>query len=177
MQISFCKTFMEFLETAKLQLIINKNMIPQINNPPGSTTADNFTIGYLLMHNAQYTDALLFWSSQDKGNAAVQYNTALCHFFAKEYSFAKENIENSIRNIRISNPIQRNAAINNLLEIEAQSDNYLNPLISASLNFCPELVLLRANRLLYDICLQLGDTQTAQRIASTLANKHFSNVK
>ena len=152
-------------------------MIPQINKPVAATVTDQFTVGYLLMHYAQYVDALLYWSSQDKENVVVQYNTALCCFFAKDYACGKTTIENCIRNIQISNPIQRNTTINNLLEIEAQSENYLNPLLSVSLIVCAELVLLRANRLLYDICLQLGDTITTQRIASTLANKKFANIK
>ena len=152
-------------------------MIPQINKPVASTVTDPFTVGYLLMHHAQYVDALLYWSSQDKENAVVQYNTALCCFFAKDYACGKTTIENCIRNIQISNPIQRNTAINNLLDMEAQSENYLHPLLSVSLIFCAELVLLRANRLLYDICLQLGDTVTTQRLATALANKNFANMK
>lgn len=153
-------------------------MIPQLSTPtPASTAADTFTIGYMLMYNAQYVDALLYWRSQDKENTAVQYNTALCCFFAKDYACGKESIEICIRNIRITNSIQQNSAINNLLEMEAQSDNYLNPLLAVSLSMCAELVLLRANRLLYDICLQLGDTVTAQRIANTLVNKKFANIK
>jgi hypothetical protein len=66
--------------------------------------------------------------------------------------------------------------LNNLLETEAQSDNYLRPLVSESLQFCPELVLLRANRLLYDIAVKLNDLPTIQRLKSLLASKHFSNI-
>ncbi|MDR0873873.1 MAG: hypothetical protein LBN27_10495 [Prevotellaceae bacterium] len=140
-------------------------------------TKAEFSLGYLLMKNEQYVDALFFWlSQQEKENAVIQYNTALCYFFAKDFSQAKANIELCIRNIKIQSYIQRNTAINQLLETEAQSTNYLNPLLSASLTLCPELVLLRANRLLYDICVQMGDVQTAQRIADTLANKRFSNI-
>lgn len=144
--------------------------------PPNRDQSTDFSVGCLLMSNEQYVDALLFFQSQDTENPVVQYNKSLCYFFAKDFSQARENIEKCIRNVKILFPVQRNAAINKLLEIEAQSANYLNPLLSASLTLCPELVLLRANRLLYDICVQTGDNETAKRIANTLANKHFSNI-
>ncbi|GHU72718.1 hypothetical protein FACS189413_16200 [Bacteroidia bacterium] len=144
--------------------------------PPNSNKSTDFSAGCLLMNNGQYVDALLFFQSQDTENTVVQYNKSLCYFFANDFRQARENIEKCIRNIKILLPVQRNAAINQLLETEAQSANYQNPLIGESLTLCPELVLLRANRLLYDICVQTDDNETAKRIADTLANKHFSNI-
>jgi hypothetical protein len=158
---------------------VPRNFICENHSRQGDIAAD-FVTGCLLMHNQQYVDALLYWQhiASTAPVSAVCYNSALCCFFAKDFLQAKTQIELCIRNIQTPHsPLNRNATINHLLAIEAQSDNYLRPLIPASLDLCPELALLRANRLLYDICLRLEDTQTAQRIARTLEHKHFSNIK
>ena len=152
---------------------------PSHPNGAGGAAAD-FVTGYLLMLNQQYVDALLFWQNMVSiaPVAVAYYNSALCYFFAMDFLQAKTQTELCIRNIPAPHPpVSRHTAINHLLEMEAQSDNYLKPLVSASLEHCPELALLRANRLLYDICVRLEDVQTALRIARTLEHKHFSNIK
>ncbi|MDR1414608.1 MAG: hypothetical protein LBI96_02250 [Odoribacteraceae bacterium] len=145
---------------------------------PGlNDNTNDLSAGYRLMTNQHHVDALLFWLSRDQENTVVQYNTALCHLLAGDPVRARERLEACIRNIRITRPIPANAATNNLLQAEARSANYKNPLSPESLTLCPELVLARANRLLYDTCLQQGDDTTARRLAATLAHKQYSNIK
>ncbi|MBZ3936031.1 hypothetical protein [Methanimicrococcus blatticola] len=159
------------------------------NKPmPGNagSLADIFETGMTLMQNGADADAFLLFSklAADENNIAVQYNLALCHYFAGENQSAFEKAEKAFSVIKKKAPVPKNplTAQNTftvLSQSEAGQTDYLKPMPQKLPELLPDAAKRNILRLLIDICAALRNWDAVMNYAGSLQpfEKNYENVK